>query len=61
MRRHLRKVESAYLLLAVALLAGICVAAYGYWGGSDTAVYAGLFIVGGGVIGGILRLVVRGS
>ncbi len=61
MKTRLRKIPSSFVLLAVVLLVGVSLAAVGFYGRNDVALYAGLAIIAGGSITGALRLVVHGS
>jgi len=52
-------VEKAWIFLAVVLLVGISVIAYGYYEESKLVLYLGLTITLIGVISGVLRIVIH--
>jgi len=55
------KVTAKYVVIAVVLLLGIMVLAYGYFYGSKIGLYVGLFLTAAGVLVGILQMVIRSS
>ncbi len=56
-----QRVTRGLLSLAVVLLIGVLLIAYGYYHPSRIALYAGSLLTVGGVIAGIIRLVARGG
>jgi hypothetical protein len=55
------KVTAKYVAIAVVLLLGIMVLAYGYFYGSKIGLYVGLLVTSAGVLVGVLQLVIRNS
>ena len=61
MNREFTKTRPATVLLAIVLLVGILLVAFGHFENNDLVFYAGLIITGAGVINGIMKLAIRGN
>ena len=55
------KVTAKYVAIAVVLLLGIMVLAYGYFYESKIGLYVGLLLTAAGVLVGVLQMVIRNS
>jgi hypothetical protein len=56
-----KKVTAKHLVIAVVLLLGIMVLAYGYFYESKIGLYVGLLLTAAGVLVGILQIILRGN
>jgi len=56
-----KKVTAKYVAIAVVVLLGIIVLAYGYFYESKIGLYAGLLLTAAGVFVGVLEMIIRGS
>ena len=56
-----KKVTAKYVAIAVVLLLGIMVLAYGYFYESKIGLYVGLLVTAAGVLVGGLEMIIRGS
>ena len=56
-----KKVTAKYVAIAVVLLLGIMVLAYGYFNESKIGLYVGLLVTAAGVLVGVLQMVIRRS
>ncbi len=54
-----KKVTAKHLVIAVVLLLGIMVLAYGYFYESKIGLYVGLLVTAAGVLVGILQIILR--
>ena len=56
-----KKIPAKYVVIAVVLLLGIMVLAYGYFNESKIGLYVGLLVTAAGVLVGVLQMVIRRS
>jgi hypothetical protein len=56
-----KKVTAKHLVIAVVLLLGIIVLAYGYFYESKIGLYVGLLVTAAGVLVGVLQMIIRRS
>ena len=61
MNKKPTKTRPGTVLLAIVLLAGILLLAYGHFQNNDLLFYAGLIITAAGVINGTVRLAIGGN
>ncbi len=55
--RRLAKVETRFVVLGAVLLIGVLLLAFGHYQHSTLSLVSGLFVIGAGVLNGVIRIV----